>query len=556
MRRRSRRAVLSIAGLATLLVPALLWAQEPGQEKAPPSGGPEAAPRSRLTLSGNYTTEAFNQKNFFLGARPDTFANGSPTGYVSNKDAYWIQELTLQPRIILADNLNLTLSLTAAQGIWGLDAETPDHEEPGYTNLFNKKDANFLIHVDWAYAAYRNAWSKTRWYVGRQRFGLGNMLALDADAGGIQVFRDLRNRSWLGLGYAKMFEGTNGLTDENFNVADSTRPGVRGPDGRDADLFYAVYNMKSAGGNFTFSPFAAYYIDKHAADSTSLSYLPQQQEYLDARFRPNISNATVLGVSAKVRRGMLYASGEYDMLKGKDKIPNPDSGEYQLLDRNNGDLTGSNLLIQAGLEWPKLQIGGTLGMGSGDADPRLDEGNINFLRNQGGFSLLEVWGNGLALDERAPVPQGMGNPFVRSYRGLENMKIYQGSASYLISTGLKVAASYSVIRSAQPVAPYRDLNHDGRITLVKGLPPEQAEYRIDPAYPERGFASDTDIGTEIDLKVDWSLEKVLTLWVHGGMFTPGPAAGYIVSGTAKYQEKATQIRVGATVPIREFSLGG
>ena len=542
-------------GWVLLVLAGTSWAQQETGSKAPPSGGAcSNAPRSRLTLSGLYRMDTYSQKNFFLGAGGDTLSSGARSGFASDKDAFWIQELTLEPRVILSDNLNVNLALTLAQGIWGLDNETPDREEPGYTNLFNKKDTNFLLHVDWAYAAYHNEWSRTRWYFGRQKFGLGNLLALDEDAGGLQVYRDLPGlHSSLGLGYAKQFEGTNGLTDENFSVSDTTSKRPRGPDGRDADLYYAEWILRSDGGGVTLNPFFASYSDKAAVTDSSLSYLPEQQGYLDARFRPNISSATVMGVSARLRRGAAHADVEIDILKGKDKIGNVNSGPSQMLDRNNGKLKGRNILVQAGLQWTRLEIDGTLGMGSGDPDPRRDEGNINFLRNQGHFSLLEVWGNGIALDERAPVPQGMGNPFVRAYRGLENTKIYQGGIGYRPWPSLRIYANYSLLRTAQAVAAWQDLDHNGVITLERG----NREYGYDPFRPENsGFAASTDIGKEIDLKVDWTIEKLLTVSLHGGSFTPGPAAGYIVNGTAHYLKKVSQIRLSVVVPIREFSLGG
>ena len=75
-----------------------------------------------------------------------------------------------------------------------------------------------------------------------------------------------------------------------------------------------------------------------------------------------------------------------------------------------------------------------------------------------------------------------------------------------------------------------------------------------PIPPHYGSAK--DLGSEMDLRIDWTLEDKVMVYLRYGAFKPGVAAGYLINGTEKYQQKATELRLGVRVPIPEFSLGG
>ncbi len=316
-----RAAVLA----ALILVPAGARADQDA-----PSGAAPGGPRSRLTLAGSFETNAYRQKNFFLGSE---IADTTASGYFGDKNGHWTQRLDLFPRLILADNLNVNLAMALAHGVWGLDASTAGVNRSGVTNLFNNKSSFFALQVDWAYLAYRNSWTKTRWYLGRQAFGMGNLLSLDMDATGLQLYRDLGG-SLAGVGYAKVSEG-GGLSErDGAAVPDTIAHPRTGPDSRDADLLFAEYRMGSEKGAFHLNPFVLRYSDKNTADS--VAYLPDMQGYLDARFRPQVSQATVLGLAGHVKKGIGRLDFEGNLLKGKDKIRNRNSGILQLHDRNNG----------------------------------------------------------------------------------------------------------------------------------------------------------------------------------------------------------------------------
>jgi hypothetical protein len=552
--RRIHSLSVTLVWLLSAMVPVASLAQE-GSGKPAPSGEAAPGPRSRLVVSGDYFADTYRQKNFLLGAP----AGDSLRALAGNYDAYWTQRLVLRPRFILADNLNVNLGVALAQGIWGLDNETPDRNQPGYTNLFNKKDTFFLFQVDWAYLAYHNAWSNTRWYVGRQPFALGNLLVLDEDATGLQVYRDLPGwNSSLGLGLAKQWEGANNLSDESLRIAVSDSVSRNDNRNADADLAYVEWRTQSKSGNLLVNPFFVWYLDRSTSDSTS--FLPDEQGYLDARFRPNVTKASIIGLSAALRRGMVHLEAEVDKLSGSDRARNSTSGLYELHDRNNGDLKGTNIYGRLTLEWPRFSLGGAVAMGSGRDDPLNPklEGNFNSLRSQGNFYITEVWEDGIALDERGITPQGLGSPFARGYRGLENTRIIQFNGALLLRSNLKLSGSYSMIKSAEALHPWADLNGDNVITSSGAH--DAGEYGYDWVNAKPGvtpnYGSATDLGNEIDLRVDWVIEKKMTLSLRAGSFSPGIAGGYLINGTEKYQEKASEIRLGLQVPIPEFSLGG
>ncbi len=533
-----------------MAAPEGLRAQEGGG--GTPSGTAPAGLRSRLTLRGDFESDVFLQKNFLLGAESADSVSKSATGY----NTRWIQNLELYPRVILADNLNLNLDLSLAHGDWALDKSTQDQETPGLSDLFNSRTDYLHLRFYWAYLAYRNARTKTRWYIGRQKFGLGNLLVLDMDGDGVQVYRDIKGSS-LGLGYAKVLEGAS---SRGYAVPD-TATRAQG-----ADLGYAEWRYGGEQRSLFLNPFLLWYADRAAGDSTKSSYLPDEAGSLDARFEPNISRATVFGLAGHLGRSLARLDFEGDMLSGKDRIKNENSGLLELHDVNNGTLKGTNIFGRLRVDLAKLTIGGVLLMGSGDDSLFSGNGNFNSLKNQGHFSVTQIWGHGLALDERGLMPEGLSNPYSRGYRGLDNTRLFQGNAAYRVRQNLRLFASYSIIRAAKALHPWKDLNGDGRITpgLVPGTPDSllDTEYGRDYGLVAYGSGkkaprgASTALGSEMDATLEWTVDQNVILTLDAGMFNPEDAAGYLINGTAKYQKKVTQIRFGLRIPIPEFSLGG
>jgi hypothetical protein len=536
---------LVLAFPAVLFLSVAAHAQvSPGKE-APTGDAPEGAPRSRLTLSGSFDVDAYSQKYFFLGARADTAGKGE-------FDAFWTQRLTLRPRLILADDLNVTLKMDLARGVWGL----PGGASPDSSVNLTRKQKSFLdLRVDRAYLSYRHRRTATRWYLGRQQFALGNLLVLEEDAPGLQVWRDFGPTRALGLGFAK--ESESGTIADHAWV-DSLRTPRRIVDGRDADLFLGEARLGRDGEGLFLNPFVAYYVDRGNADSTTI--LPDGHE-LQARFRPHISRATVIGIAASRAGKSLRIDAELDMLSGVDRVQADsmkfdNSHPFEAHDVNNGDLKGMNIYGRVAWTGARLEMAGTYASGSGDPDPFRAEGNINALHTQGRWFLTEVWGNGLSLEDVGIAPQGLANPEVRGYRGLENTTAIQVLAAFKVRPSLKVGVSWTLLSSTQPLKPWWDrpdsvrLLRDGVIT--------RGEYGLDryakpPKY--RGSQS-TELGSEIDGRIDWTLPSRVTVTLRGGSFAPGPAAGYLINGTMKFNKSPMGLRLDVTVPIPEFSLGG
>src|SRR5690606_7716884 len=354
-------------------------------------------------------------------------------------------------------------------------------------------DALTAVDIDWAYLAYRHRGTGTRWYLGLQEFALGHRLVLDHDAPGLQVYKTLDSfGGTLELGYAKESE-SGSLSDENLT---NRTDGRSGPDRRDADLYYVAWESTSP--RLAVNPFFAWYQDRSNADGTTLA--PDGLPYLDARFRPNITRATALGVAVAGRMGGLQVDFEYDHLRGADRVPNQSSGRFEQLDVNNGDLTGSNLYLRAALTFSASDLGGIYAQGSGDPDPFSGEGNINRLRTDGRFYITEVWDDGLMPDQGIH-PDGMGSPDVRGYRELENTKIMQGFLAVRPRRNLQLFASASLIRASEPIRAWSDADSNGVIQ------PEEMT----------GLISD-QLGSEFDVRIDWSLEQKLTVSLRGGIF--------------------------------------
>ncbi|MCA9727691.1 MAG: hypothetical protein KC729_08405 [Candidatus Eisenbacteria bacterium] len=496
-------------------------------DNAPSGGAPDNAPRSRLTLRGTYTVDSFAQKNFHLGGGGQVESGGA-----TEADNFWSQNLLLQPRFILADDLNINVKMDVAQGVWGFEhgvVDTAGTPLPG--SFYDTGDALTAVDVDWVYLAYHHRGTSTRWYLGLQEFSLGHRLVLDHDAPGLQIYKDLDSfGGTLALGYAKESE-SGGISDENLT---RRLDGRRGPDRRDADLFFVQWQGRST--KFAFNPFYASYQDRSNADGSTL--LPNGLPYLDARFRPNVTRATALGVAVASRLGGLRVDLEIDQLKGVDRVPNVDSGPLELLDVNNGDLAGSNLYLRAAYTAGRFEIGGIYAKGSGDDNVTTGEGNLNRLRTDGRFFITEVWEDGLMPDQGVH-PDGLGSPDVRGYRELENTKIIQGFLGLRLRHNIQFAGSVSMIRASQLLPTWADANVDGVITVDE----------IGPGLSDQ-------LGSEFDARIDWDVEQKLSVTLRGGLFLPREAASLLMYGTTQHQEAARELRLTVSVPIPEFSLGG
>lgn len=470
-------------------------------------------PKLQLQLSGFYEFNGYTQNNFFLGR--------NPAGPVSDKDDYMIQLFRFTPVLSWGPHLKGVLSIDVAQGIWGVDNEYRDNFRPGFSNLYNNKDTHFLIHVDTAYVEFTAPQlGGTAVRLGRMRNDLGQRLVLDQDGDGIQVQKTFG--AWTTVfDWTKMYEGTDGLTDRNFNG---------NPDGRDANLLYL--DLKGKVGGFSVNPFLVYYKDSGIADGRS--YLPNELQYFNARFRPNITQATVLGLSWDGKVGKVALKGEVDLLAGKDDIANANSGPAQLLDVNNGDLRGYNLYLDAKVPVGKASLGAVLGRGSGDDDPMSGKGNINKIRTNGFFYIAEIWEDSIMPDEQGITPQGLGSPASRGYRELENTTLVQLNATFPLGPEWKLMVAGMVVRATEALRPWSDVNGNGA---------------IDPG--EFGAASSRDLGKEIDFKLDWTVMKNLVWTLRGGIFYPGDAAGYLINGTNRYLKDAWELRT-----TLRFNFGG
>lgn len=507
------RHLIPAVAIILLAAPAAAAAQE-GEAAAPEE------PKLEINLSGFYAFNGYTQNNFFLGR--DVVA------VVSDGDDYGIQLLRLQPEISwgrnVGKNLRIVFRIDMAQGIWGVDNSQRDNFRPGFSDNFNNKDTNYTVHVDWAYVeATVPKLGDTTFRVGRMKNALGNLLVLDQDGDGLQFGKNGERWGYL-VGFTKMFEGVDGLTDEHSPTLD----------GRDADLFFLDLNFRAGACNLR--PFLAYYQDQGDSDGTT--YLPNEIQYLRARFQPNVSDLTAVGLAWDWKAGPWTFKGEVDYLTGSDDVANLDSGPKQLLDVNNGELEGYNLYLDLKRD---LGSAGTLGLvfglGSGDDDPMSGDGNVNKIRTNGFFYVTEVWEDSVMPDEEGITPQGLGSPASRGYREFENTTLVQLNYQVRPKPDWKLALSASVMRATEPLHPWSDANGNGVI--------EPGEF---------GTTSSDDLGREIDFRIDWTLMKNLTWTLRGGYFFTGDAAGYLINGSTAYLEDAWELRTTVRFGFKDFRI--
>jgi hypothetical protein len=517
-----------ISRLVTAALVCALWsaasvsAQTPPPAPAPPPNpapvyppaqppAPEA-PRLELTLGGFYEFNGYTQNNFFLGR--------NASGGTTDRDDYMIQLFRLQPEITYGPAVRAVMRMDLAQGILGLDNEQRDNFRPGFSNLFNNKDTNFIVHLDWAYVEFAprqfRGWMAR---VGRMKNMLGNMLVLDQSADGIQATRAFANGKWrLTANWTKQWEGADSLTDEVY---------AGGIDGRDANLLYV--DVAGRAGRFQVNPYVAFYND----DNTN-PYIPTQLQYSRPRFTPHLSRAGVGGLAFNGPIGKATLRGEAAVLRGRDTIANVHSGPNQLSDVNNGDLSGYTAYADARMPVGKGTVGVIVGIGSGDDDPMSGSGNLVKIRTNGFFYVTEVWEDSIMPDEEGITPQGLGSPASRGYREFENTTLAQVNYTRPLGREFRLFLSGTVMRATEALRPWSDVNGNGF---------------IDPG--EFGTASSKDLGSEADFLVDWNIMPNVIWTFRGGYMWAGDAAGYLINGTNRFNENPWELRT--TV---RFNFGG
>jgi len=456
-------------------------------------------------VNGVYTAWGLSQNKFFLGKN-------------DGNDNYFVQMLRFKLQAVASDNLKAVTRFDIAQGWWGVDNVVRTKIPGSGSALFDNKDTNFLMHVDQAYIDFKCPNIPVNFKVGRMWYGVGNKLLLDNNLDGVQADINVKKVK-LHLGWAKVSEGYDGLSD-NSSLAKADRYG--NTDARDANLFLG--NINSKGDKHELNLFGLYYNDASVDDGTA--YLMDGLDYFRPRFSPHVTQLAACGLSGSLKMGKLSVIGEFDYLTGKDDINNTTYGAKEKYDINDGTLSGYNLYLKPVFKaTPKFSLGGVFGMGSGDDDKTGGKGNVNKLRTSGFFYVTEIWEDSIMPDEEGITPQGLGAPNTRGYREFENTTLFQINATYNVKKNLKAFVSYTYITATQPIHEW-STDESGNTTI--------------------GPNSSSDIGTEVDFKVDYKIYNNLIFTVRGGMFTPGDAAGYLINGTNKYNENVKELKTTLT----------
>jgi hypothetical protein len=461
-----------------------------------------ARAETRFSYGGSYYAWAQSQHAFTFNG--DTY-----------DDNYVVQELRLNLSFAPGDNLKVVTRFDMGQGWWGVDNEPRsaqrtdsggDRGGAGSSSaLFDFKDTNFLLHVDHAYLDFKLPGRPVGLRVGRQNYSLGNRLMVDNNYDGVQLDLNEVVGDRLTLSWARVSEGGDNLSDLEGG----------GVDNRDADLF--TLNLSDQVNALTYNAFALFYQDRSTADGTA--YVPDLLQFSQPRFSPQVTQLTALGLAGKYTRGRLSLDGEFDYLRGKDDIANPDHGAAQKWDLNNGDLSGYNLYLKASHQTaPRLALGAVVGLGSGDGDLTRGSGNVNKLRTSGFFYLTEIWEDSIMPDEEGITPQGLGAPNVRGYRELENTTALQLNATFKPREKLECFGSYTLLRATQEVHAW---------TAAGGIDPN---------------TSASDLGNEVDFNLSYLIDKGLSAQLRGGYFIPGDAALYLINGSAAADDPAWELK--------------
>lgn len=480
-----------------------------------------------LQLSGFYAFNGYSQNNFFLGRSAARVDSTGTVGGLSDQDNYAIQLFRLMMKFGMGPNVKAVVRADIAQGFWGIDNGERD-ADGGFSPLFNNKDTNFITHWDWAYLDASHPSYGLNAKLGRQKFTLGNLLVLDQNSDGVLLTKDLDDQGLFTVGWAKMSEGADGLSDEDALQG--------GQDAGDAHLFLARY-QRQIRKKVELNPFFAYYTDGGDADDST--YLPNDLQYFRARFTPQISDVTVLGLAFKGGVERVTFKGELDILLGNDDVANANSGPLQVTDVNDGDLSGYNFYIDAKVDVGPGQAGLVLGMGSGDDDPMSGDGNINKIRTNGFFYVNEIWEDSVMPDEEGISPQGLGSPASRGYREFENTTLVQVNYSADVHPKLHAFVSGTWMKATQPVFAWAQaVDAEGAVSSLDGVP------------------SDDDLGWELDGKLTWKLHPSLVWILRGGAFLPGDAAGYLINGSNEFDDVAWELRTTVKFSFSGLKFGG
>ncbi|MBN2366359.1 MAG: hypothetical protein EH225_10450 [Calditrichaeota bacterium] len=454
-------------------------------------------------LNGVYTAWAQSQHDFW-------FENTNRPTY---NDNYVVQMLRFNLQGIASENLKFVTRIDIAQGWWGVDNALRSVQRTGTgggSALFDFKDTNFLVHVDQAFVDFKIPRTPLGARIGRIGYGLGNKIMVDNNYEGIQIDLNKVVGEKVMLSWARVSEGVDGTSDE-----EKVAPDQRGyTDARDADLLTLDFSNKA--GNFQYNVYGLYYTDRSTADSNA--YVPDHLQYFRARFSPQITQLTALGLAANYKKDKLSVKGEVDYLMGKDDINNTTYGG-QMWDINDGDLSGFNIYLNLNYAAAdKLDLGAVFGMGSGDDDPTKGKGNVNKLRTAGFFYITEIWEDSIMPDEEGITPQGLGAPNVRGYRELENTTIFQINGTWKPFPSFSAFVSYNYIQATQNVYAWDAQNNPDLSRSAK------------------------DLGQEIDFRFTYDMYKELQFAFRGGYFMPGAAAGYLINGTDTFDSPAWELK--------------
>jgi len=421
---------------------------------------------TEFKIGGVYTAWAQSQQAFTL--KEDVYDNN-----------YVVQMLRFNVQGIASDNLKFVTRFDIAQGWWGVDNALKSKIRTGTgggSALFDFKDTNFLLHVDQAYVDMTLPNMPVNLKIGRQWYGVGNKLMVDNNYEGVKL-----GYKGLSLGWAKVSEGGDGTTDNV--VYDTTDPDLVIADNRDADLYVANYKGKA--GALGYDAFGFYYKDQSIEDGDA--YIVDHLQFFRNKDAATVTQLMAAGLAANYKAGKISVKGEFDFLTGKDEI-------------HDLDLSGYN--VYANLNYTqndKLSLGAVLGMGSGDDANETGFTNVNKLRTSGFFYITEIWEDSIMPDEEGITPQGLGAPNVKAYRELENTTIAQVNATF------KLMKSTSVFLSGSYIMASNDIKADD------------------------GTLS-SDLGTEVDFRIQHNVYKNAFFMLRGGYFIPGDAAGYLING--------------------------
>lgn len=430
-------------------------------------------------------------------------------------DDYVVQMLRFKVQAIVNENLKIVTRFDMAQGWWGVDNADRTLDRTGKTggsSLFDYKDTNFLFHVDQAYAEFTLPYVPIAGRVGRMWYGLGNKIMLDNNYDGIQLDFNKVAGHKVTVGWAKVNENGDGLADDYNSTT--------GVDTRDADLLTLNIKGSAIDGNLKYDAFGLYYTDRSVDDGTA--YSPDGFNFFKTRYSAQVTSLMAFGAAASYKLGKLAVNGEFDYLMGCDDIDNTIYGAKQMWDKNDGDLSGYNLYLKANFAATnKVDVGGVIGLGSGDDDLTSGAGNVNKLRTSGFFYVTEIWEDSIMPDEEGITPQGLGAPNVRGYRELENTTIVQVNTNLKLFKGFSAFFSYSYIRATQAIHAWTS---DGLGDWV--IQDENSN----------------DIGQEIDFKLVYGLLENTKLLLRGGYFMPGDGAGYLIVGHNNDLQPAYEVK--------------